>query len=117
MVPAEPNQGWQQYPVRDELILEGRIFEIPFVSYDCAMKKSDHHCRAKATVHVTYHEPEEEGGPVPPPTFTLVSIHTPEWHNHVPDNSKHLADHIMQIMKNEITKNPCDRIGNIASVF
>ena len=94
------------------LVLEGWILDISFDSYDCALKKSDHKCRAKAIVQVTYHEPEE-GGPVPPPTLTLVSIHSPEWHSHNPDSSKYLADHIMQIMKDNITRNPCDRIGNI----
>ena len=88
-----------------------------FNSYDCALKKSDHRCKAKATVQVTYHDQEVEDGPVPPPTYTLVSIHSPDWHSHVPDNSKHIADHIMQIMKDAITRNPCDRIGNIFSDF
>ena len=98
------------------LVLEGWILDISFDSYDCALKKSDHKCRAKAIVQVTYHEPEE-GGPVPPPTLTLVSINSPEWHSHNPDSSKYLADHIMQIMKANITRNPCDRIGNIIFFF
>ena len=81
------------------------------IRFDCCFKKSDHRCRAKATVQVTHVEPEVEGGPVPPPILTLVQIHTPEMHSHCPDSSKFIADHIMQLMKNEITANPCNKIG------
>ena len=81
------------------------------IRMDCSCKKGDHHCRAKAYVQVTHPEPEVEGGPAPPPILTIVKIHTPEMHSHCPDNSKFIAEHIMQLMKNEITANPCNKIG------
>ena len=58
-------------------------------------------------------EPKEVGGPIPPPIYTLSSIHSPEVHNHEPDPAKHIADHIMQLMKDELAKNPSIKIGKL----
>ena len=86
-----------------------------FNSYDCAHKRTkDLACRARATVLVTQLEPKEAGGPVPPPIFTLSRIHSPEVHNHEPSDGKHIADHIMQVMKNELMKNPSTKIGKFS---
>ena len=74
-------------------------------------------CRAKATVLVTYLEPKEAGGPVPAPIYTLSSIHSREVHNHEPDDAKHIADHIMQVIKEEYMKNPSAKPGKLSSVF
>ena len=63
---------------------------------------------------MTHLEPKEVGGPVPPPIFTLSSIHSPEVHNHDPSDAKHIADHIMQVMKDELAKNPSIKIGKIS---
>ena len=55
---------------------------------------------------VTHLEPKEVGGPAPPPIYTLSSIHSPEVHSHGPDDAKHIADHIMQVIKEEFMKDP-----------
>ena len=61
---------------------------------------------------MTIAEPDE-GGVVPPPVYTLTRVHTPEFHTHVPDKTKHLAQSILEKMKMEVTKNPCEPIGII----
>ena len=80
--------------------------KISIFSFDCAEKKSGIKCRAKAYVSVTVSEEECE-----PDVYTLVRIHTPEWHNHVPDNTGNICRSIIGKMMAEITKNPCAKIG------
>lgn len=92
-------------------LLEVIIPQIIFLSYDCAQKKTSLKCRAKAYVSVTVSLPEEEGGPVPPPVYRLERVHTPEFHNHTPDNTRNIARSIIGKMMEEITKNPCLKIG------
>ena len=75
------------------------------------MKKT-HKCHARA--HVSVSEPEgddESDGPASPLVYTLTEIHSPSYHSHEPENTKFIANSIMQMMKDEITKNPCNRIG------
>ena len=76
------------------------------------MKKSLK-CRAKAYVSVMVSEPDEEGGPEPPPVYTLTRVHTAEYHTHVPDRTKHIAQSILELMKSEVSRNPCAPIGMI----
>ena len=90
------------------------MLNIFFHRYDCAHKNrktKNWSCRAKATVLVTHLEPKEVGGPVPSPIYTLSSIHSPEVHSHGPDDAKHIADHIMQVIKEEFMKDPSVKPG------
>ena len=64
---------------------------------------------------VTHLEPKEAGGPVPPPIYTLSSIHSPEVHSHGPDDAKHIADHIMQVIKEEFMKDPSVKPGKLGA--
>ena len=58
----------------------------PVFIFDCACKRLGIKCRAKAYVSVTVSEVEGE-----PDVNTLVRIHTPEMHNHVPDNTGNIC--------------------------
>ena len=81
------------------------------------MKKTGLKCRAKAYVSVKVFQPESEGGQAPPPVYTLERIHTPEWHNHVPDNTRNIARCIIGKMRDKVTENPCAKIGMFFSFF
>lgn len=68
-------------------------------------------CLARATVEVS--EPLGEDGQSLDPVYVLVEIAAPEYHGewHTGDNSKNISHQILQIMKAEIEKNPCNKIG------
>ena len=65
-------------------------------------------CLARATVEVV--EPSDVDGQT---VYRLVEIAAPEYHGewHTGDNSKNISHQILQIMKAEIEKNPCNKIG------
>lgn len=87
--------------------------------FTCSEKKN-HGCLARATVEVQYPEAPDEDSPCPDPVpVKLVEVSTPEYHSqwHTGDNSRNIAHQILQIMKKEVEKNPCNKIGECFFYF